>query len=75
MLLPKETRESAKLRTPGKLLAQVKAEGRVELISVDSEMSGARQVAERKLANWREEDHEASKLAHRLAGVKKIEAA
>jgi len=75
LLLPKGIRKAAKLSAPGNLLVKVKSAGRVELFSVDSEMMKARRVAERKLANWREDDHEATRLVHRLAGVKKTETA
>ena len=67
IVLPKNLRMAAGVQAPSLLVATVKGEGRIELVAVDAEMSRARHIAKRKLSGWREEDHEASKLAVRMA--------
>lgn len=67
VLLPKKLRKAAGLALPGQAVATVVGEGRIELVAVDPEMKRARQIARMKLAGWREEEHEAEKLALHLA--------
>jgi len=66
IVLPKDLRTAARVQAPALFVATVKGEGRIELVAVDAEMSRAKEIARRKLAGWREEDHEAEKLAMRI---------
>lgn len=61
LILPKKIREGARIEVPGVLIALAKGDGRV-----DSEMRNAKEIARRKLKGWREEDHEATRIAMAL---------
>lgn len=66
LILPKKIREGARIEVPGVLIALAKGDGRVELVRVDPEMRSAKDIARRKLKGWREEDHEATRIAMAL---------
>jgi len=68
LVIPKKIREAAGLEAPGQLLLVMLRRGRIELVRVDPEMKSAKEIAKMKFKGWREEDHEAERLASRLAG-------
>lgn len=66
IVIPKDVRDAAKIKVPVKLLVIAKDKGKIELVVVDTEMKTAKNIARRKFAKWREEDHEADSLAVKL---------
>ncbi len=44
----------------------VRGPGRIELIAVDVSMKKAREIARKKLTGWKEEHHEADRIASQL---------
>lgn len=65
LVLPKKIRSLIRVTTPGWLIIHAD-ERKVELIPVDPEMKASKEVAKRKLSDWREQEHEASRLAFGL---------
>lgn len=74
LILPKKVREKAGIKANTRLVAEVKGEGRIELFDPDLLMRRAQEVGSRKLAGWREEDHEAAEILSRLMKERKHEA-
>lgn len=66
LLIPKRVRDIAKISPPIQAVVTVRGLGRIELIAVDAGMKKGREIARKKLAGWREEDHEADKIASQL---------
>lgn len=67
LLIPRRMREAVAIDPPTKLLALARGSGRIELIAVDPQMKTSREIARKKLSGWREEKHEADRLALELA--------
>jgi bifunctional DNA-binding transcriptional regulator/antitoxin component of YhaV-PrlF toxin-antitoxin module len=66
VVIPKNVRDAARINTPAKLLAIARDKGRIELVIVDTSMKRAKSIATRKFAGWKEEEHEADRLATKL---------
>ncbi len=66
LLIPKRIRDVAGISLPVNAVIRVREHGQIELIAVDLSMKKAREIARKKLAGWREEDHEADRAAARL---------
>lgn len=66
VVLPKKIREQADITVNTRLVARVKGKGKIELINPDILMLKAQEIGAKKLADWREEDHEATKLLTKL---------
>ncbi len=66
VVLPKKIREQADITVNTRLVARVKGKGKIELINPDILMLKAQEIGAKKLAGWREEDHEATKLLTKL---------
>ncbi len=66
LLIPKKLRDAAAITPPATVLARVAGPGRIELVEVDPQMRRAREIGRKKLAGWREEEHEAESLGLRL---------
>ena len=60
LVLPKKVRAEARLEVNRKLVARVTGVGRVELLDPDVLSAKAQEIGKKKLAGWREEDHETS---------------
>jgi AbrB family looped-hinge helix DNA binding protein len=74
IVLPKKVREKARIKANSRLVAEAKGEGRIELFDPDLLMMRAQEIGSRKLADWREEDHEAAELLSRLMKEREHEA-
>jgi len=66
LVLPKKIREEARITANTRLIVRAQGRGRIELFDPDLLMQRAQDIGARKLAGWREEDHEASKLLKKL---------
>ena len=66
LLIPKKVRDVAKISPPIQAVITVRGPGRIELIAVDVSMKKAREIARKKLAGWKEEHHEADRIASQL---------
>lgn len=66
LVLPKKVREKARIGLNRRLFARVAGEGHIELIDPDLLLRKAQEVGAKKLAGWREEDHEATELLTKL---------
>ncbi len=60
LVLPKKIREEARIRTNAILVAKASGVGRVELYDPAVLAAKARDIGARKLAGWREDNHEAA---------------
>ncbi len=65
IVLPAEVRRRLGLKGKRKVLIRVRNNGVVELIVMNKIYNDIARVFEEKFKNWREEDHEASKLLMR----------
>lgn len=65
LVLPKEARSRAGIRTPGKLLVTIEP-GAVKLIPIELIKENVRKIAREKLKDWKEDEHEATKLIKSL---------
>jgi len=66
LILPKQIREEAGIKTPGKLLVFSK-DKKVEIAPVSSSLERAKKIASEKLREWREDTHRGEKI---LLGTK-----
>jgi len=66
IVLPAEVRRRLGLKSKRKVLIRVRDDGVIELIIMDKIYNDIARVFEEKFKNWREEDHEASKLLLRV---------
>jgi len=66
ILLPSELRRRLGLRKGDKVVIKVRDEGVIELYLLSRLYSKVSNVFEEKFKNWREEDHEASKLLFKM---------
>jgi bifunctional DNA-binding transcriptional regulator/antitoxin component of YhaV-PrlF toxin-antitoxin module len=60
LVLPKKVRQQAGIHVDTKLLARAKGIGRVELLDPDILMKRAQEIGAKKLAGWKEDEHEAT---------------
>ena len=60
LVLPKKVREQARIGVNTRLVAKVSDVGRIELFDPDILLSKAQEIRAKKLAGWREEDHQAT---------------
>ena len=68
LVLPKKVREEARIGVNAKLVARASGVGTVELSDPKVLVARAREIGARKLAGWKEEEHEAT--AYLLRSVK-----
>ncbi len=66
IVLPVEVRRKLGIRGKRKVLLRVRDDNIIEIIVLDKLYNDVVKVFEEKFKNWREEDHEASKLLARL---------
>ncbi len=66
LVLPRDVREAIGLGEGSRLLVKLREDGVIELIPLDGLYERVSGVFRRKLRNWREEDHEASRLLEEL---------
>ena len=66
LVLPRDVREALGLNEGSRLLVKLREDGVIELIPLDSLYERVSSIFRRKLRNWREEDHEASRLLEEL---------
>ena len=69
--IPIKARKLINIKPEDKLILRVKANGTIELIPLETLLQKVHKTAEKKLQNWVEEEHEATKLIENL--VKKHE--
>jgi len=62
VVIPKSLREKASIKAPGKLLIVPKETGCVELVQVEEDLKRAKEIASKKLKDWKEEEHKGEKL-------------
>jgi AbrB family looped-hinge helix DNA binding protein len=63
VIIPKSFREKANIKAaPGKLLIVPKETGCIELVQVEDDLKIAKQIASKKLKEWKEEEHKGEKL-------------
>jgi bifunctional DNA-binding transcriptional regulator/antitoxin component of YhaV-PrlF toxin-antitoxin module len=67
LVLPKRVRESARISPNTKLVAVARGVGVVELYDLALSIAKAQEIGAKKLAGWREEDHETDALVFELA--------
>lgn len=65
IVLPKEVRSRAGIKTPGKVLVYQK-DKKVEIVSIDASLKRAMDIAREKLKDWKEEEHKGEKLLLRM---------
>lgn len=65
IILPKEIREKAGIKTPGKILVFSK-DKKVEIAPVSSRLERAKKIASVKLSGWREDRHKGEELLLRM---------
>jgi len=68
ILLPSELRRRLGFRKGDKVVIKVRDEGVIELYLLSRLYSKVSSVFEEKFKNWREVDHEASKLLFKMVG-------
>ncbi len=66
LVLPAEIRRRLGLKGKRKVLIRVRDDGIIELIVMDKIYNDIARVFEEKFKNWKEENHEASKLLMRV---------
>ena len=64
LVLPKRVRAEAHIDVDRKLVARATGIGRVELFDPDILSAKAQEIGRKKLAGWKEEEHEATDYAH-----------
>jgi AbrB family looped-hinge helix DNA binding protein len=62
LVLPKKVREEARICLNARLVVRAIDEGRIELFDPELLLKKAQEIGARKLAGWREEEHEAARL-------------
>lgn len=60
MVLPKKVREKAGIGVSGKLIVKASGPGRLELIDPKVLSLQAQEIGAKKLAAWKEEEHQAA---------------
>ncbi|MBX8635165.1 MAG: hypothetical protein KIS30_05040 [Thermoplasmata archaeon] len=60
IVLPRKIRKQAQIGTNVKLVAYVSGPGKVELLDPVVLLAKAREIAAKKLAGWKEEEHDAT---------------
>jgi bifunctional DNA-binding transcriptional regulator/antitoxin component of YhaV-PrlF toxin-antitoxin module len=68
--LPIKTRRVVRIKPGDKVVIRVKIDGVIELIPLKILEEKVHRVAEKKLSDWREEKHEASRLIEEMVGKK-----
>ncbi len=66
LVLPRDVREALGLNEGARLLVKLREDGVIELIPLDNLYERVSSIFRRKLRNWHEEDHEASRLLEEL---------
>ena len=66
IVLPSAVRKRLNLKEEAKMLVKLREDGVVELAPLDKIKKNLEKTFEAKFREWREEDHEASKLLHKL---------
>lgn len=61
IILPKEIRKKAGIKTPGKMLIFSKNK-KVEIVPVSASLERAMNIASIKLVDWKEDNHKGEKL-------------
>ncbi len=64
LVLPKRVRAEAHLDVDRKLVVRATGIGRVELFDPDILSAKAQEIGEKKLAGWKEGEHEATRYLH-----------
>ncbi len=64
LVLPKRVRAEAHINVDRKLVVRATGIGRVELFDPDILSAKAQEIGEKKLAGWKEEEHEATNYLH-----------
>ncbi len=65
LVLPKRVRVQAGIAVNRELVVRATGVGRVELLDPNVLMARAREIGSKKLAGWKEIDHEATAYIHR----------
>ena len=65
LVLPKAVRAQARIDVNHELVVKVTGVGRVELLDPSVLMTKAQEIGTKKLAGWKEIDHEATGYLHR----------
>ncbi len=65
LVLPKAVRAEARIEVNHELVVKVAGVGRVELLDPSVLMARAQEIGTRKLAGWKELDHEATGYLHK----------
>ena len=66
LVLPRDVREALGLNEGSRLLVKLREDGVIELIPLDNLYERVSSIFRRKLRDWSEEDHEASRLLEEL---------
>jgi len=64
--IPSTIRDAAGIKTGTKLLVRLREDGSIELIPLDKLYERVSKTFREKLGDWREEEHEATKLLNEL---------
>ncbi|AEM39618.1 transcriptional regulator, AbrB family [Pyrolobus fumarii 1A] len=72
ILLPREVREALGLREGSKIAIRVRSDNVIELVPLDKLYERVSRVFREKMRDWREEEHEATRV---LEAVTRAEAA
>ncbi len=62
IVIPKSFREKVNIKVPGKLLIVPKETRCIELVQVEDDLKRAKQIASKKMKDWKEEEHKGEKL-------------
>ena len=66
VLIPREVRRRLGIRGKSRMLLRVRGDGVIELIPLDKLFREVSEIFERRFRDWREEDHEATRLLKSL---------
>jgi len=66
VIIPSAIRDAAGIKTGAKLLVRLREDGSIELIPMDKLYERVSKTFREKLGDWREEEHEATKLLNQL---------
>ncbi len=66
LVLPRDVREAMGLDEGSRLLVKLREDGVIELIPLDGLYERVSSVFRKRLKDWREEDHEASRLLEEM---------
>jgi len=70
IVIPVRIRESVGLKPGDKVIVRARGDGVIEVISLENLKKEVYEIARKKFANWREEDHEATRFLEEMFNEK-----